>query len=86
LRALFVEPFLDTPDPAIGDDLLPLSYGLPRHARVIATDITTLRPCKELLGCRRDVGQARIMHRLSQAQRIIRNLHAVEEKASMCGV
>jgi len=87
-RALFVGPFLDAPDSAIaarGGDLLPLSHGLPRHARVIAADIAALRACEELLGCRGDVGEARIMHGLSQAQRVIRNLHAIKE-AGTCEV
>jgi hypothetical protein len=65
-----VESFLDAPDPAIatrGDDLLPLSHGLPRHARVIATDNAALRTGEEVLRCRGDVGEARIVHGLSQA-------------------
>jgi hypothetical protein len=72
-----VEPFLDSPDPAIatrGDYLLPLSHWLPRHARVIAADIAALRTREELLGCCRDVSEARIMHGLSQAQGVICNL------------
>ena len=87
-RVLFVEPFLDSPDPAIatrGDDLLPLSHRLPRYACVIAADIAALRTCEELLGCCRDVGEARIVHGLSQAQRVIRNLRPIQE-ASTYGV
>jgi hypothetical protein len=85
-RVLFVEPLLDAPNSAIaarGGDLLPLSHGLPRHARIIAADIAALRTCEELLGCRGDVGETCIMHGLSQAQRVIRNLHAIKET---CGV
>jgi hypothetical protein len=84
-RVLFVEPFLDTPDSARGGDLFPLSHGLPRHACVIAADIAALRTCDELLGSCGDVAEACIMHGLSQAQRVIRNLHAIEE-ASTFGV
>jgi hypothetical protein len=73
-----VETFLDSPDSvfvARGDDLLPLGYWLPCNARVIAADVTALRACEEVLGCRSgEISEARIMHGLSQAQRIIRDL------------
>ena len=63
-----METFLNAPDPAVaarGDDLLPLSHGLPRHARVIATDDAALRTGEEVLRGRGDVGEARVMHGLS---------------------
>ena len=65
-----MQPFLDAPNPAVPalrGNLLPLSNGLPRHSRVIAANVATLGACEEMLGCRGYVGEARIVHRLSQA-------------------
>jgi hypothetical protein len=65
-----MQPFLDAPNPAVPalrDNLLPLSHGLPRHTRVIAADVAALRACEKLLGCRGYVGETRIVHGLSQA-------------------
>jgi len=77
-HVLFVETFLDSSDSvfvARGDDLLPLGHWLPCSARVIATDVAALRACEEVLGCRsREISEARIVHGLSQAQGVIRNL------------
>jgi len=77
-HVLFVETFLDSADSvfvARGDDLLPLGHWLPCNARVIAADVTALRACEEVLGrCSREISEARIVHGLSQAQGIIRNL------------
>jgi hypothetical protein len=69
-NVLFMQPFLDAPNPAVAalrDNLLPLSHGLPRHTRVIAANIAALGACEELLGCRGYVGETRIVHGLSQA-------------------
>jgi hypothetical protein len=66
---LFMQPFLDAPNPAVPafrDNLLPLGHGLPR-TRVIAANIAALGACEELLGCRGYVGETRIVHGLSQA-------------------
>ena len=77
-HVLFVETFFDSPDSvfvARGDDLFPLGHWLPCNARIIAADVAALRACEEVLGCRsREISEARIMHGLSQAQRIIRDL------------
>ena len=77
-HVLLVETFFDSPDSvfiARGDDLLPLGHWLPRGACVIAADVATLCACDEVLGCRsREISEARIVHGLSQAQGIIRNL------------
>jgi hypothetical protein len=69
-NVLFMQPFLDAPNPtvpALRDNLLPLSHWLPRHTRVIAANIAALGACEELLGCRGYVGETRIVHGLSQA-------------------
>ena len=81
-----MQPFLNAPNPAVPglrDNLLPLSYRLPRHTRVVATNIAVLGACEKLLGCCGYVGEARIVHGLSQAQRVIRDLHAIEQSSSM---
>ena len=66
---------LDSVFIARGDDLLPLGHWLPRGRYVIAADVAALRACEELLGCRsREISEVRIVHGLSQAQGIIRNL------------
>lgn len=80
-----MQAFLDAPNPAVPtfrDNLLPLSHGLPR-TRIIAADIAALGAREELLGCRGYVGETRIMHGLSQAQRVIRDLHAIKQSSSM---
>ena len=77
-HVLFVETFFDSPDSvliACGDDLLPLGHWFPCSARVIAADVAALGACDEMLGCcSREISEARIMHGMSQAQGIIRNL------------
>jgi hypothetical protein len=78
-----VETFLDGPDPAIatrGDDLLPLSHRFPCRACVISTDIATLSACDEVLGGRGEVGEAGVMHGLSQAQGVVRDLYAINRR------
>ena len=68
-NVLFMQPFLDAPNPgvpALRNNLLPLSHGLP-HTRVIAANIAVLGAYEELLGCRGYVGETRIVHGLSQA-------------------
>jgi hypothetical protein len=68
-NVLLMQPFLDAPNtavPALRDNLLPLSHGLPR-TRVIAANIAALGACEELLRCRGYVGETRIVHGLSQA-------------------
>lgn len=78
-----MKTFLDGPDPAIassGDDLLPLSHRFPCRARVIATDIATLSACEEVLGGCGEVGEAGVMHGLSQAQGVVRDLHAINRR------
>jgi hypothetical protein len=75
-----VDTFLDGTDPVIaarGDDPLPLSHGLPCRARVIAADIAALRARDEVLVGRREVGEARVVHGLSQAQGVIGDLYAI---------
>lgn len=84
-----METFLDGPDSAIaarGDDLLPLSHRFPCRARVIATDIATLGACEEVLGGRGEVGEAGVMHGLSQAQGVVRDLYAIDRRGQRaCG-
>ena len=77
-HVLFVETFFDSPDSvfvACGDGLLPIGHWFPCGACVIVADVTALGACDEVMGCRsREISEARIMHGLSQAQGIIRNL------------
>jgi len=75
------KPFSIAPIPFLlpeGDDLLPLGHWLPCNARVIAADVAALRACQqcqEVLGrYSREISEARIVHGLSHAQGIIRNL------------
>jgi len=73
-----VEPLLDAADPAIAarhrDDLLPLCHRLARGARVVAADVAAPRACEEMVGRRGEVCEACVMHGLSQAQRVVRDL------------
>jgi hypothetical protein len=65
-NVLFIQPLLDAPNPALRENLLPLSHGLP-HTRIVAANIAALGACEELRGCRGYVGETRIVHGLSQA-------------------
>lgn len=83
MHILFVETFLDGPNAAIAarrDDLLPLSHRFPCRARVISTDIATLSARKEVLGGRGEVGEAGVMHGLSQAQGVICDLYMINRR------
>ena len=77
-HVLFVKTFFDSPDSLFivcGDDLLPLGHWFPCGTCVIAADVAALGACDEVLGCRsREISETRIMHGMSQAQGIIRNL------------
>jgi hypothetical protein len=78
-NALVIQPLLDAPNPALRDNLLPFGHGLP-HTRVVVANIPTLGTCEELLGCRGYVRETRIVHGLSQAQRVICDLRAISEQ------